>query len=98
MHVWAVEPLLLMRPDQLPECPPETRVSVTEVPDGAHPLVLLSNPGFPIRFWIWIAWLFVPSTLPAVSHDLNETVADIVWVKGAVYEGLFSVGVEPSVV
>src|SRR5438445_13405488 len=36
--------------DQLPEWPPETRVSVTWSFQGRHPEVSVSNPGLPTRF------------------------------------------------
>ena len=52
LHVAAVpEPPLATRPDQPPECPPETLVKVTPAsePEVFHPVVSVSNPGFPTR-------------------------------------------------
>src|SRR4051812_44284396 len=41
------EPVLERRPFQPPVRPPEDRLSVTLVPEGAQPDVAASNPGFP---------------------------------------------------
>jgi hypothetical protein len=74
MQVRAVRPVFEMRPDQLPECPPETRVSDTEVPDAAHPLVLLSNPVLPIRFCFDTTCFVAATVRPTVSRAVTVTV------------------------
>jgi hypothetical protein len=73
MHVRVVVLVLLMRPDQLPECPPETRVSEHPV-EAAHPPVLLSNPGLPIRFCFDTTCFVVDPVTPAVSRAVTVTV------------------------
>src|SRR5207237_8566257 len=50
LHSTAADPVFARLAAQVPEWPPETRVGVTPVPAGAHPVVLVSNPGLPTRF------------------------------------------------
>src|SRR5438094_6979401 len=63
LHSAAPEPVFARLAAQLPEWPPETRVRVTPVPADAHPVVSVSNPGFPTRL------------SPAESDTVTDAVA-----------------------